>query len=71
MSVEIPVSVTEFVSTGRFSQSSLTFANCTNLSNITYKGTISQWNSITKLANDWHQNVPATVVHCTDGDAPI
>ena len=70
-SVEIPASVIEFNSSGRFTKSSLTFANCTNLSNIMYKGTISQWNSISKLATDWHQNVPATVVHCTDGDAPI
>ena len=47
-----------------------TFGNCYNLRNITYNGTKTQWNAISKGQN-WHENVPATVVHCTDGDAPI
>ena len=47
-----------------------TFRNCSNLRNITYNGTKSQWNSITK-GNYWKDNVPATVVHCTDGDVAI
>ena len=46
------------------------FDACKGLSSITYAGTIAQWNTITK-GSYWNQNVPATVVHCTDGDAPI
>ncbi len=46
------------------------FSNCRNLTSISYVGTISQWNAIIK-GNLWHYNVPATVVHCTDGDTPI
>ena len=46
------------------------FDACKGLSSITYAGTIAQWNAITK-GSYWNQNVPATVVHCTDGDAPI
>ena len=46
------------------------FISCRNLTSISYEGTISQWNAITKESY-WHLNVPATVVHCTDGDASI
>ena len=46
------------------------FISCRNLTSITYTGTITQWNNITK-GSYWHQNVPATVVHCSDSDAPI
>ena len=46
------------------------FDGCKGLSSITYVGTIAQWNAISKESY-WHQSVPATVVHCTDGDAPI
>ena len=46
------------------------FYGCDRLSSISYTGTIAQWNAIPKGSN-WHRNVPATVVHCTDGDAPI
>ena len=46
------------------------FISCRNLTSITYTGTIAQYNSISKgLA--WNGGVPATVVHCSDGDAPI
>ena len=61
-SVTIPNSVT---SIGNYA-----FENCRGLSSISYTGTISQYNSITK-GSGWHRNVPAKVVHCTDGDAPI
>ena len=61
-SVTIPNSVT---SIGGWA-----FENCTNLTSISYIGTITQWNAITKV-QWWNLNVPATVVHCTDGDAPI
>ena len=46
------------------------FSYCSGLTSISYTGTIAQWNAITK-GESWHQNVPATVVHCSDGDAPI
>lgn len=61
-SVTIPNSVT-FIRIDAFN-------GCFNLSSISYTGTRSQWNSINK-GSGWNAGVPATVVHCTDGDAPI
>ena len=61
-SVTIPNSVTSIGSN--------VFSFCNSLTDISYSGTIAQYNAITKGSN-WHYNVPATVVHCTDGDAPI
>ena len=46
------------------------FTNCTSLSSITFLGTSSQWAKIQKGYN-YNQNVPASVVHCTDVDMPI
>lgn len=46
------------------------FEGCTNLNDINYNGTMSQWSQITKDTY-WAYTVPATVVHCTDGDVPI
>ena len=46
------------------------FYYCENLSSITYNSTMAQWASISK-GDEWYGNVPATVVHCTDGDTPI
>lgn len=46
------------------------FINCLNLTEINYKGTIEQWNKVTKGTN-WNYDVPATVVHCVDGDVEI
>ena len=46
------------------------FRGCTHLTNITFEGSISQWSLITKGAN-WSYQVPATVVHCSDGDTPL
>jgi len=61
-SVTIPNSVTSI--------GELAFFGCSGLISISYTGTISQYNSITK-GSYWHNNVPATVVHCTDGNTPI
>lgn len=61
-SIEIPNSVTS-IGYGAFS-------SCYELSNILYKGTIAQWNAIAKEAN-WNDNVPATIVHCINGDVEI
>lgn len=40
------------------------------LENIIYKGTMEQWNSISKITN-WCQYAVTTVVHCTDGDVEL
>jgi len=40
------------------------------LETITYNGTIEEWNAIAKKSQ-WNQDIPATVVHCSDGDANI
>lgn len=48
----------------------LAFAQCTTLSTINFDGTMEQWNNITK-SSDWNENVPATVVHCSDGDVAL
>ena len=61
-SITIPVSVIYIADNA--------FRDCTGLTSISYTGTIEQYNAITK-GESWHYNVPATVVHCTDGDAPI
>ena len=61
-SIEIPNSVTS-IGPGAFN-------DCSSLSSISYTGTISQWNDITK-GNIWNSGVPATVVHCSDGDVEI
>lgn len=46
------------------------FSGCSSLSTFNFEGTTSQWNAITK-GDNWNRNVPATVVHCTDGDVPL
>ena len=46
------------------------FKDCTSLSTFNFEGTTSQWCSIIK-DEDWHSGVPATVVHCKDGDINI
>lgn len=46
------------------------FGLCTKLTNISYEGTISQWSTIYK-GDSWNREVPATVVHCTDGDVEL
>ena len=43
---------------------------CTSLSTINYTGTMSQWNALSK-SSSWKTNVPATVVHCSDGDVTL
>ena len=42
------------------------FMGCEKLDNITFLGTISQWNSL-KKASQWRAGVPATSVTCYDG----
>lgn len=61
-SIEIPDSVTNI---GKYA-----FYNCSSLTSITFNGTIAQWSAITK-GEIWNRNVPATHVHCTDGDVAL
>lgn len=58
-SVTIPSSVSTFYD--------YVFYDCTALSNINYLGTKEQWLNITK-GEYWNSSVPATYVHCVDGD---
>ena len=60
--LELPDSLTEIQSGA--------LAGCTRLENIRFAGTMAQWTAIKKGVG-WNDGVPATVVHCTDGDAPI
>ena len=55
----LPSSLTEFIGQSFCKNSSLT--------SVTFNGTKSQWNSITKEPG-WCIYSPITVVHCTDGD---
>lgn len=61
-SITIPNSVTE-IGWGVFN-------GCTSLTSITFDGTKKQWGKI-QLGDDWNRFVPATVIHCTDGDVEI
>ena len=46
------------------------FWDCSLLTSITFQGTIAQWKEIA-LDENWKAKVPATVVHCTDGDVEM
>jgi hypothetical protein len=46
------------------------FAGCESLREIRYNGTKQQWRKILK-GNKWNENIPAKVVHCTDGDVKL
>ena len=61
-SITIPNSVTEIGNN--------CFTNCNSLNNIIFEGTIDEWNKIIK-GYDLNNGIPATVVHCTDGDVEI
>lgn len=61
-SISIPGSITSIEQSA--------FAECTGLTSITFQGTMAQWERIV-LGTNWNYNVPATVVHCTDGDVPL
>ena len=43
------------------------FSNCSLLTSISYKGTIEDWNKITK-DNSWDSNTGNYTVYCTDGE---
>ena len=46
------------------------FSGCESLTSITFQGSIAQWKKI-ELGDGWNNDIPATVVHCTDGDIEI
>ena len=46
------------------------FSRCGSLTDITYNGTIAEWNAIEKVY-DWNTNVPATEIVCSDGVVDI
>ena len=46
------------------------FHHCDKLQGINFAGTIEQWQEI-KLGDLWNWNVPATTIHCSDGDVEI
>lgn len=46
------------------------FDGCDGLTTINYNGTTTQWGQIT-FGTNWHRDVPATVVHCSDGDVNL
>jgi hypothetical protein len=46
------------------------FENCTSLKNISFNGTIAQWKAVDK-ENNWYTSIPATHVHCIDGDVAL
>ena len=47
------------------------FYYCSKLKNITFKGTMEEWNAIRK-GSDWNFKVPSDcVIHCSDGDITI
>ena len=47
------------------------FVSCDKLTTITFNGTTDQWGSITKDSGWIHHNVPATHIHCIDGDVAL
>ena len=46
------------------------FYDCSSLTSVNFNGTKAQWQAI-NIGYGWNEYVPATVVHCTDGDVNI
>ncbi|MBR6578381.1 MAG: leucine-rich repeat protein [Clostridia bacterium] len=45
------------------------FRDCKNLTKFTFAGTVAEWNAVQKgLGNNWNEDCPFTVIHCSDGD---
>lgn len=55
--IKIPAGVTEIESSA--------FKDCTSLESFEYDGTAKEWAEVER-GSDWHQNVPATSIKCTD-----
>ena len=61
-SITIPNSVTSIGNNA--------FFDCESLKSITFNDTIATWESLYK-GSIWNENVPARVIHCTDGDVTL
>lgn len=61
-SITIPNSVTNIGESA--------FSYCSSLTSITFNGTKAQWEKV-ELGDFWNNSIPATVVHCTDGDVEL
>lgn len=61
-SIKLPKSLTSFGTDA--------FFGCNALISIVFEGTVEQWDAIAKY-NRWYDDVPATHVHCTDGDVAL
>jgi len=48
-------------SIGRF-----VFYNCRSLTDITYTGSVAQWQAVSKISY-WNSSTGAYVIYCTDG----
>ena len=46
------------------------FFGCLSLADIRFGGTESQWKAVEK-GKDWNYGVPASTVHCTDGETQL
>ena len=46
------------------------FCGCTSLTNITFDGTVEEWNAVT-FGDEWNLEVPATEVVCSDGKVSL
>ena len=46
------------------------FSHCSSLTSITCNGSKEQWQQIA-LAPEWNEDIPAKVVHCSDGDVEL
>ena len=46
------------------------FLRCSSLTSITFNGTKAQWQQIA-FAPEWNEDIPAKVVHCSDGDVEL
>ncbi len=44
---------------------------CISLTDITFNGTVEEWNAIAKGGSSWKYKVPATKVVCSDGEATL
>ena len=62
-SVYIPKSVTDIRADA--------FSDCESLKNVTFGGTVSQWNSVINNTRSLTVHTEAETVHCADGDAVI
>ena len=64
-SIQIPASITK-IGFGVLGS----FLFCTNLSEITFDGTVEQWNTLAYY-KEWNENLPVKRVKCLDGEIAL